>query len=128
MSRSKPGSGLSGFLRTAFRWQRGRQASGYDKMLLLQGLIPLPFDVYLLRFPQGSEVPPHTDPVGSGRHFRLNIVIRRARSGGEFICAAPIFALSRIKFFRPDVCEHRVTRVESGARYVFSVGWIRSSN
>jgi hypothetical protein len=113
------------YLRTAFRWQRGRQQSGYDKMLLLQSLWPLPFDVYVLRFPEGAEIPPHTDPVAKGRHYRCNIVVRRAQEGGEFVCAMPIFETRRIKLFRPDACEHRVTRVTSGTRYVLSIGWIR---
>jgi hypothetical protein len=37
-------SSFRDFLKTAFRWQVGRQRSGYDKMLLLHGLWPLPFD------------------------------------------------------------------------------------
>lgn len=109
----------------ALRWQRGRQNSGYDKMLLLQSVWPLPFDAYLLRFPAGSEVKPHTDPVSEGQHYRLNVVVKKARDGGEFICATPIFETSRIKFFRPDACEHSVSRVIEGSRYVFSLGWVR---
>ncbi|NGY06861.1 2OG-Fe(II) oxygenase [Solimonas terrae] len=112
-------------MREFLRWQRGRQASGYDKMLLARGLWPLPFDCYLLRFPEGAEIRPHTDPVGEGRHFRLNIVVREAREGGEFVCAAPIRASRRIKLFRPDVCEHSVSRVLRGTRHVLSIGWVR---
>lgn len=113
------------YFRTAFRWQRGRQRSGYDKMLLLQSLWPLAFDVYVLRFPEGAEIPQHTDPVAIGRHYRCNIVVKRAKEGGEFVCKAPIFATSRIKIFRPDACEHSVTRVVRGSRYVLSIGWVR---
>ena len=116
---------MRNFLRNVLRWQRGRQESGYDKMLLLQSLWPLPFDVYLLKFPTGSEITPHVDRVESGAHYRLNMVIRRARSGGEFVCTNAIHDSPRIKLFRPDVCEHSVTRVESGTRYVLSIGWIR---
>ena len=46
-------------LATAWRWQRGRQGTGYDKMLLLTGRWPLPFDSYLIRYPEGSAIPPH---------------------------------------------------------------------
>ena len=113
------------FLATALRWQSGRQQSGYDKMLLLQGMWPLPFDVYILRFPEDSEIKPHTDPVSEGAHYRLNIVLRRAREGGEFRCAHPIFETGRIKLFRPDLSEHSVTKITRGRRYVFSVGWLR---
>jgi hypothetical protein len=113
------------YLRHAFRWRGGRQRSGYEKMLLLQSPFPLPFDVYLLRFRPGSEIPPHNDPVARGRHYRCNIVLRRAQRGGEFVCARPIYASRRVNLFRPDLCTHSVTRVERGERYVLSVGWIR---
>ncbi len=83
------------------------------------------FDSYLIRYPEGSEIPPHTDQVTTGRHYRLNIILKSPREGGEFICAKPIFATRRIKLFRPDACEHSVTRVVGGNRYVFSLGWVR---
>ena len=28
------------------------------------------------------------------------------------------------QLFRPDACEHSVTRVVGGSRYVFSLGWV----
>lgn len=115
---------LRTFASTAFRWQKGRQGTGYDKMLLATARWPLPFDSYLIRYPEGSAIPPHTDPVQSGRHYRLNIVLKSPRSGGEFVCADPIFATRRIKLFRPDACEHSVTQVVGGNRYVFSLGWV----
>ena len=68
----------------AFRWQRGRQGTGDDKMLLLTAPWPIPFDSYLIRYPEGSEIPPHTDPVASGRHYRLNLILKSPRAGGEF--------------------------------------------
>ena len=116
---------LRHYLATAFRWQRGRQLSGYDKMLLLQSYWPLPFDVYLLRFPEGSEIAPHTDPVSKGRHYRVNVILWRAGQGGEFQCSDPLFESARIKFFRPDVSTHSVSKVLRGRRYVLSVGWVR---
>lgn len=117
-------SSLPDYFKTAFRWQKGRQQSGYDKMLLAQSMWPLPFDLYILRFPQGAEIAPHTDPVSFGRHYRLNIVIKRAKVGGEFHCATPIYENARIKFFRPDACEHSVSKIEEGTRYVLSIGWV----
>lgn len=107
------------------RWQYGRQQSGYRKLLLLAGYWPLPFDVYLLHFPTGSEVPSHRDPVTAGRHYRLNIVLKAAKKGGEFHCAAPLYQSNRIKFFRPDQSDHWVTKVEAGNRYLLSIGWLR---
>jgi hypothetical protein len=116
---------ISHYCKSAFRWQRGRQETGYDKMLLVLSPFPVPFDWYLLRFPEGSEIPPHIDPVKKGRHFRLNIILRKARKGGEFQCNAPIWNYKRVKLFRPDQSLHSVTRVEKGSRLVFSIGWIR---
>lgn len=115
---------LREYLRVAFCWQRGRQGSGYDKMLLLTAGWPIPFDSYLIRYPDGSSVPPHTDPVTSGRHYRLNIILKSPHSGGEFLCANPIHASRRVKLFRPDLSEHSVTRVHGGSRYVLSIGWV----
>src|SRR5262245_54604619 len=80
---------LRSYLSQAFRWQRGRQGTGYDKMLLLTAPWPIAFDSYLIRYPEGSEIPPHTDPVSSGRHYRLNVILKSPRSGGEFVCAQP---------------------------------------
>ena len=120
-------SAVREYFRNAFRWRGGRQQSGYDKMLLVQSRYPLPFDVYLLRFAEGSGIPPHTDPVAAGRHYRCNIVLKRAKKGGEFLCSTPIVSTERIKLFRPDVCEHSVTCVELGTRYVLSIGWIHHS-
>jgi hypothetical protein len=112
----------------AFRWQRGRQGTGYDKMLILTARWPLPFDSYLIRYPEGSEIPPHTDPVKIGKHYRLNVILKSPQSGGEFLCANPIYTSKRIKLFRPDVCEHSVTKVVGGSRYVLSLGWVKKSN
>jgi len=108
-----------------FCWQKGRQKTGYDKMLLGGLYWPIKFDCYLLRFPEGSEVSLHTDKVETGNHYRLNIILRNANEGGEFICDSPIYQSKRIKLFRPDVCAHSVTKVLKGCRYVFSIGWIR---
>ncbi|MFD2166818.1 2OG-Fe(II) oxygenase [Thalassotalea euphylliae] len=112
-------------MKKLFRWQKGRQETGYDKLLLATGRRPIPFDVYLLRFPEGSLVPAHIDKVLDGKHFRLNFVLKQAKQGGKFICNTPIYESSRVKFFRPDISEHQVTRVTSGRRYVLSIGWVK---
>lgn len=110
-----------------FRWERGRQNTGYYKMLLCGAIWPIRFDTYLIKFPEGSEIPPHTDNVRSGKHFRLNIVLKHAKVGGEFICSNPIFETKRIKLFCPDVCEHQVSKIVTGNRYILSIGWIKGS-
>ena len=119
------GAAVRDYFARAFRWQRGRQGTGHDKMLLLTAPWPVPFDSYLIRYPEGSEIPPHTDPVSSGRHYRLNVIFKSSpKSGGQFICATPLFETRRIKLFRPDACQHSVTRVVGGSRYVLSLGWV----
>jgi hypothetical protein len=90
------------YWRKWLRWEKGRQGTGYDKSLIFVSPFPVPFDCYLLRFPEGTEIPPHRDPVTTGRHYRLNVVIKRALSGGDFICADPMLDWRRLKFFRSD--------------------------
>jgi len=111
-----------------FRWKKGRQNSGYDKMLLAGSKrFLLPFDLYLLRFTKGAEVPLHKDPIKKGQHHRLNVVLKKATKGGEFVCTEVIWQSERIKYFRSDIAEHAVTRVEKGTRYVLSLGWVRQA-
>lgn len=111
------------FFKQAWRWSAGRQGTGYEKCLLLTGYWPRPFDCYLLRYRKGQGIPPHTDPVANGRHFRLNIVLRKSR-GGEFQCKDPLFTWRRVFLFRSDLSIHAVSPVESGTRYVLSIGWV----
>lgn len=107
-----------------FTWQIGRQLSGYDKMLIWK--IPIPFcwiDGYILRFKKGSKILPHTDKVNNYKHYRLNIVLKSAKKGGEFICDKSYINTKRIKFFRSDIMEHQVLEVTEGSRYVLSLGF-----
>ena len=115
---------LQSFLAQVGRWQRGRQGTGYEKMLLLTGRFPLPFDLYLLRYRQGQGITPHTDPVPTGRHFRANLVLTRGKGGGQFTCQNPIFSSARLSIFRSDISEHAVSPVQGGTRYVLSLGWL----
>lgn len=109
------------------RWQKGRQHSGYDKMLLLQNHLGLKCDAYFLRFPVGSMIPPHQDQVQQGQHFRLNIIIKKSKAGGEFISERSIIDLPRVKLFRPDLYRHEVTEVQGSPRYVLSIGCVIDS-
>lgn len=115
----------SGLLKNLWKWRSGRQNSGYEKMLLLANRVVQPFDCYLLRYAPGAEIAEHTDPVDDKKHYRLNIVLKRATRGGEFKCQEVIFENSRIKLFRPDVSAHSVGLVNAGTRYVLSIGWTR---
>ena len=116
------------YLSNLLRWRSGRQETGYEKMLLLANPFLVPFDCYLLRFKQGSGIPEHSDPVDGKRHYRLNIVLRQAAEGGQFVCEEPIYESNRIKLFRPDKTRHSVTTVRRGVRYVLSIGWVRKRN
>ena len=105
------------------RWDRGRQETGYlKKTLYTFRLGRFGTDAYLLKFPEGCDVPTHTDPVDDSRHYRLNVVLQHAESGGEFVCDDPIVDLPRIKVFRPDKNLHSVRRIEKGTRFVLSLG------
>lgn len=111
-------------IRDWLRWRRGRQGTGYDKLLLAALPWPLPLDCYLIRYPVGSSIPLHVDPAGERRHFRLNIVLKASPKGGEFRCNDPLFESRRVKLFRPDISPHEVSEVEVAPRYVLSIGWI----
>ena len=93
-------------------------------MLLGINAFIVPWDCYLLRFREGSEIAEHTDPVDGKRHFRVNMILVEAEEGGVFECEDPIFETKRLKIFRPDRSPHSVTRVDSGTRYVLSFGWV----
>jgi len=122
-------------------WRPGRQGTGYDILPLPRvadgaiaralALLGTPFDdywdVYLIRYLDGSHIPPHTDPAQHGRrHRRLNALLERATSGGQLtIAGAPIeLAIGDAVVFEPDHEIHEVSRV-SGTRVLFSVGaWV----
>jgi enterochelin esterase-like enzyme len=35
-----------------------------------------------------------------------------------------MYCSKRIQFFRPDICEHSVSKVISGHRFLLSIGWV----
>lgn len=77
--------------------------------------------IYLVRYPQGHKVVPHVDMVASGRLYKLNLVLKKPRSGGKFICEQNIFNLAgRAYLFRPDLHMHRVSRIKEGNRWLLS--------
>lgn len=88
-------------LKNLFKWQKGRQKTGYEKMLLAGAVWPIKFDLYLLKFPEGCEVPSHTDDVKNGRHYRLNIVLKQSQAVNlyvnlQFIAATALSFLNQI--------------------------------
>ena len=82
---------MTGFISKLFRWDKGRQQTGYEKMLIAGTPWPIPIDIYILRFKVGTEIPPHTDKVDTGEHYRLNLILKKAKVGGCFYCSNPIY-------------------------------------
>jgi aspartyl/asparaginyl beta-hydroxylase len=91
-------------------------------MPLIMSRLPVPFDIHLVKMPQGSSVPEHTDPFNGRKMYRFNVVLREPEEGGEFKCAESILDWRRIKFFRPDINPHSVTQVTKGERLILSFG------
>jgi hypothetical protein len=110
------------------RWDKGRQETGYEKLLLAYCKFPtwmcvpvLGFDLYLLWYPEGSEIPEHADNVKGFRHYRINVVLKKCVSGGIFKTDFPILNWKRLKIFRSDR-PHSVTRITRGTRLLLSFG------
>ncbi|MGN6111019.1 MAG: 2OG-Fe(II) oxygenase [Kofleriaceae bacterium] len=124
----------------ATAWTPGRQGTGYEILqidraqpVVARALACLgtPFedfwDAYLIRYLDGSHIPPHVDPARPGlRHRRINALLVPASSGGELhIDGSRIeLAVGDAVAFYPDVERHDVSPVV-GTRLLFSVGaWV----
>jgi hypothetical protein len=83
--------------------------------------------IYLVRYPEGHKVVPHVDMVSEGRLYKLNCVLVRPKAGGEFICEKNVFNLfGRVILFRPDLYQHRVSKIERGNRWLISFALTQS--
>lgn len=77
--------------------------------------------VYLVRYDRGHKVIPHVDMVSTGRLYKLNCVLVKPKSGGEFSCEKNLFNLfGRIVLFRPDLYRHGVSEIRQGRRWLLS--------
>lgn len=104
-----------------WKWGNDTYYTGYKIFTLL---FTKPFDCYLFCYKTGSYIPRHKDPSGGRKIYRLNIEIRKADRGGEFKCNDTIWKWrERIYLFRADTTYHYVTPVESGERWLFSLGF-----
>jgi hypothetical protein len=102
------------------KWVKGRQGTGYERFTLFNlGVC----DMHILRYKKGTHIPPHKDVVPHWKHFRINIIFKKA-VGGSFICPDAHINWSRLKLFRNDIHEHSVNRVEDKTRYVLSIGFL----
>ena len=103
------------------KWTQGRQNNTYFKKKIISFIF---FDIYLLKYPTGAYLNTHTDSVEKRRHFRINILLKKANNGGNFYAENVIVHLKRLLFFRPDRAKHGITKVISGTRYVLSIGFV----
>jgi len=95
-------------------WERGRQGTGYWKLRLAQGRF---WDLYLIDYPPGTEIPVHTDPVPGRSHWRANLRL----FGEDRFEGTAVFRLGPLIVFRPDITPHSVARV-SRRRMLLSFG------
>lgn len=106
-------------------WKKGRQNTGYETVTLIKKGFKFGrlsgFDLHLIRYNHGNFIPPHQDVVEFNDHYRFNVLLKKPRSGGEFICEK-YFKFWRLIFFRPDLYVHSVTEC-NGTRYVLSFGF-----
>lgn len=109
------------------KWTPGRQNGSYFKKLVYQfKCFGFGFDCYLLKYPTGSFIQRHIDPVDKMDHYRLNIIVKLAEKGGVFTSDKSVFRLgARFVLFRPDQTKHAVSLVEYGTRYVISFGFAK---
>ncbi len=78
-------------------------------------------NIYLVRYPEGHKVLPHVDMISEGRLYKLNCVLIKPKTGGEFICDKNIFNLfGRLYLFRPDLYQHQVSKILHGNRWLLS--------
>lgn len=105
-----------------WRWGEDKFATGY-KLFTLMYIKSLRWDLYLFKYPEGSWLPKHKDPSKYGAHYRFNIVLKKPKKGGEFICKEVIFKWWRFCLFRADTNYHKVTKIEKGTRWMLSFGF-----
>lgn len=114
-----------------FNWEPGRQGTGYEKLKLFNRwkfFSRFKWDLYLLRYPVGSAIPRHRDPVPDHRHYRLNIYLWNAAAGGAPEHDGAFITNRFFTFFRPDLYTHSVAEVTQGTRYVLSFGFVRRNS
>ncbi|AGN30357.1 hypothetical protein VPFG_00360 [Vibrio phage nt-1] len=75
----------------------------------------------MFHYPKDSYIPKHKDP---GKfHYRINWVVKKPKSGGEFICNGAFHIIKdRLFGFRADKFYHRTTKANE-SRWVLSIGF-----
>jgi len=113
-------------------WDKGRQDSGYEKMLLATSKF-FKFDCYILKFPDGVGIPTHVDPSIPGyEHHRFNFFLTTPSIGtGVVTIEGPHWETKhgRAHKFRPDLYQHHMTPARriwsNNATYILSIGWLK---
>lgn len=108
-----------------FRWEKGRQGSGYDKLTLLYSRL-LMADAYILKVPKGVSIPKHTDSAPPhSNHFRINVTVFGHL---RMETSQPVKRIGDwFSFFRPDNVVHWADAPKRDT-YIFSFGWIRPNS
>lgn len=96
-------------------WETGRQKTGYKKLKLW---LFDNSDCWLIYYPKGAYIPKHTDPIKDKHHYRLNIRLL----GPDNFKGQTIFKIGNVCFFRPDIMEHSVEKVDR-KRIILSLGF-----
>lgn len=110
-----------------FTWTIGRQAEcEYKKFCFLWTKFwRIGMDGYILKYEPHTVLPLHKDLVKGGKHYRLNIVLKRKSDFNYVERWSTIINLfdSRIVLFRPDLWLHGVRNCD-GVRIVLSIGFL----
>ena len=107
-----------------FSWVAGVVGTGFSIFTIARVIkrTPIPFAIYLLRYPTGAYIPAHRDVRTKKRMFHLIVTLTRP-PGGVFISENVLFKWGPFVLFRPDLSTHSVTPVLKGTRYVLLIGW-----
>ncbi len=90
-----------------------------------------------LRWPVSLQIQLHTNEYAKGdylcehidqirkeeRQVRFQIILVKAKQGGELKCEKFIYESPRIKIFEPTKWKHSVTKVEEGRRLLLNFGF-----
>jgi hypothetical protein len=82
------------------------------------------FQVDYTRYLEGAELEEHRDRIAKEeRQYRVMLLLKKAKRGGELISERFIVNLPRLKIFEPCRYNHRVTKIEEGERVVLLLGF-----
>ncbi|HYX21483.1 MAG TPA: 2OG-Fe(II) oxygenase [Thermoanaerobaculia bacterium] len=96
-----------------WRWEPGRQGTGYRKMRIAGGAS---WDLHLLDYPPGASVPRHVDPVPGKAHVRCNLRLL----GEDAFVGRALLKVGRLVVFRSD--KPHAVRTVTRRRVALSLG------